>query len=62
MGLWEEIREEMRLYKTNKLLEVMNKAHAIEENNLGVAKAVGDNKDTGRGIGVFLFKEEQSNE
>lgn len=40
----------------------MNKAHAIEENNLGVAKAVGDNKDTGRGIGVFLFKEEQSNE
>lgn len=58
-GLWEEIREELRLYKTNNLSEMMNKAHAIEGNNIVVAKVVGDYRDTGGGIGVFLFKEEQ---
>jgi len=38
-GLWDEIKSELKLYKTENLSKMMNKAHAIEGKSVVVANA-----------------------
>jgi len=59
-GLQEEIRAELKLYKTINLSKIMNQVHTIEGKNIAITNVVQDYRDIGGG-GVFLFKEEQRN-